>query len=97
MIFNSINVFENLMKDQTLLKCVGIARTIPAPEFLRARESNMDVKEIEERWMLESIAKGLIENKLVKFEAERTDDGNFKVSCMMLAIDPEANNRKEEQ
>lgn len=94
MIFDSTEVFENLKKEPTLLKCVAISRIIPAPEFARARLSGKEVEEIEEQWMLDSISKALIENKLVKFEAERMDDGNFKVSCFMLAIDPTANEER---
>lgn len=97
MIFDTIEVFENLKEDPKLLKCLAIARTIPAPEFARARLSGKEVEEIEEQWMLDSISKALIENKLVKFEAERMDDGNFKVSCFMLAIDPTANEERRKK
>lgn len=90
MIANTIEVFESLSENPQLLKCLGLSRIVPAFEFARARMSVEDVTKIEERWFLESIAKGLIENKLVKFEAERMEDGNVKVSCLMYVVDPKA-------
>lgn len=97
MIFDSTEVVNNLIKKPTLLKCVAIEKAIPAHEFANARLSGKDVQEIERQWMLNSIANALIENKLVKFEAERMDDRTFKVSCFLLAIDPKVNNGKEDK
>lgn len=93
MIANTNNVFESLLENPSFLKCVGIARIIPAHEFAKAKMSGEDVKKIEERWFLDSIAKGLIEHNLVKFEAERMADGNVKVSCLLYAVDPKADNQ----
>ena len=93
MIANTTEVFESLLENPSFLKCVGIERIIPAYEYAKARMSGEDVKKIEERWFLDSIAKGLIEHNLVKFEAERMADGNVKVSCLLYAVDPKADNQ----
>lgn len=90
MLANTVEVFNSLHTDPSLLKCIGIAREIPAPEYAKLRLSGVDVKKLEERWMLESIAKGLIEHNLVRFDAERTDDGNYRINCIMYAVDPSA-------
>lgn len=94
MIVDTNNVFESLLENPSLLKCVGIERIIPAYEFAKARMSGEDVKKIQERWLLDSITKGLIENKLLKVEAERMKDGNVKVSCLIYAVDPKADNQQ---
>ncbi len=85
MIANTPEVFKNLIEDPNLLKCVGIARIVKAHEFENAR-----MKSMEESWLIDSIAKGLIEHNLVKFETERMGDGNVKVSCLMYVVDPKA-------
>lgn len=85
MIANTPEVFKNLIEDPNLLKCVGIARIVRAHEFENARMRSM-----EESWLIDSIAKGLIEHNLVKFETERMEDGNVKVSCLMYVVDPKA-------
>lgn len=94
MIVNTDNVFESLLNNPSFLKGVGIERIIPGYEFAKARMSGEEVKKIEERWFLDSITKCLIENKLVKFEAERMEDGNVKVSCLVYAVDPKADNQQ---
>lgn len=94
MIVDTSKVFESLLDNPSFLKCVGIERIIPAYEFAKARMSGEDVKKIEERWFLDRIAKGLIEHNLVKFEAERMEDRNVKVSCLVYAVDPKADNQQ---
>lgn len=88
MIANTPEVFKNLTEDPNLLKCVGIARIVRAHEFENAR-----IRSMEESWLIDSIAKGLIEHNLVKFETERMEDGNVKVSCLVYAVDPKADNQ----
>lgn len=88
MIANTPEVFKNLTEDPNLLKCVGIARIVRAHEF-----ENTRIRSMEESWLIDSIAKGLIEHNLVKFEAERMADGNVKVSCLLYAVDPKADNQ----
>ena len=94
MIVDTNNVFESLLKNPSLLKCVGIERIIPGYEFAEARMSGENVKKREERWCLDSIAKALIEHNLVKFETEWMKDGNVKVSCLVYAVDPKADNQQ---
>lgn len=94
MIVDTDNVFESMLKNPSFLKCVGVERIIPAYEFAKARMSGEDVKKIEERWLFDSIAKGLIEHNLVKFETERMEDGNVKVSCLVYVVDPKADNQQ---
>lgn len=94
MIVDTNNVFESLLKDPSLLKCVGIERIIQGYEFAQRRMSGEDVKKSEERWLLNSIAKGLIEHNFVKFETEWMEDGNVKVSCLIYAVDPKADNQQ---
>ena len=94
MILYTNNVFESLMKNPSLLKYVKIEKNIPDYEFKRVRMSGEDVKKSEERWFLDSIAKGLIEHNLVKFETEWTEDGYVKISCLVYAVDPKADNQQ---
>lgn len=88
MIANTPEVFKNLTEDPNLLKCVGISRIVRTHEF-----ENTRIRSMEESWLIDSIAKGLIEHNLVKFEAERMADGNVKVSCLLYAVDPKADNQ----
>lgn len=94
MIVDTNNVFESLLKNPSLLKCVGIERIIPAYEFTKARMPGEDVKKWEKRWLLDSIARGLIEHNLVMFETEWMEEGNVKVSCLVYAVDPKADNQQ---
>jgi len=84
-IANTSEVFKNLTEDPSLLKCVGIARIVRAHEF-----ENAGMRSMEESWLIDSIAKGLIEHNLVKFETERMEDGSVNVSCLMYVVDPKA-------
>lgn len=88
------NVFGSLLENPSLLKCVKIERIIPGYRFAEARMSGENFKKTVARWLLDSITKGLFEHNLVKFEAERMGDGNVKVSCLVYAVDPKADNQQ---
>lgn len=88
MIANTTEVFKNLTEDPSLLKCVRLSRIVQTHKF-----ENTRIRSMEESWLLDFIAKGLIEHNLVKFEAERMADGNVKVSCLLYAVDPKADNQ----